>query len=331
MISKKRAFFVSFGIFLWVWLIYIFLFEKNVLYTSPLIEHDILLKNISWESSLWKSVPYKKWDEIEVTFIFPWEGKNHVLLDKNKWNKNISIKKILIDEQIVSDDSIIIEDGQTLKIIGEATQEGILKKEDFKDIIIENEKIKEEIQKTEEKTFSWTLDIHFEKNVLSSHINHLIEITGEQKDLIKYITIGENSFTPIKNNGKVYLAIQKDSFWSGEYFIIVQWENNEIFSLDTKMYFEYGISEVNIANISPQSIQNDRDSFLVLQWNGFSKVISIQLSNNIILKNTSFDIINDRVMSVKIPSWLESGRYYFNIMTVNTIHELKQNSFIIND
>jgi hypothetical protein len=31
----------------------------------------------------------------------------------------------------------------------------------------------------------------------------------------------------------------------------------------------------------------------------------MQLSNNIILKTTSFDIINDNVMSVKIPKDLE--------------------------
>lgn len=330
--AKKNVFFLSLSIVLWVFLIYIFLFEKNTFHKNQSLSHDILLKNLSWESTLWWSIPYKKWDEIEVTFIFPWDGKNHISLDKNKWSKNIPIKKILIDDKITPSSKIIIEDGETLKIIWEANQDGILKKEDFDDIILENEKIKkEEETENKEKSFSGSLDIIFEKNTLSSHINHLIEISWKDKEMIQYLNIWWNSFTPIQNNGKVYLAIEKNTFSSGEYFILIQLENGEIVSLDKKFYFEYWASQVNIANITPNNIKNTQDTFLVLQGNGFSKVISIQLSNNIILKNTSFDIINDSVMSVKIPSGLESGKYYFNIMTVNGIHELKQNSFIIND
>lgn len=330
--AKKNVFLLSISMVLWVTLIYIFLFEKNISHKSQSLSHDILLKNLSWESTLWWSIPYKKWDEIEVTFIFPWDGKNHLSIDTTKQIRDISIKKIFIDDSVPSSDDIIIEDGQTLKIIAETLKDGILKKEDFDDIILENEKIKEEENKeNKEKSFSGTLDIMFERNILSSHINHLIEISWSQKDLIKYVNIWWNSFTPIQNNGKVYLAIEKNTFSSGEYFIIIQLQNGEIVSLDKKFYFEYWASQVNIANITPNNIKNTQDTFLVLQGNGFSKVISIQLSNNIILKNTSFDIINDSVMSVKIPSGLETGKYYFNIMTVNGIHELKQNSFIIND
>lgn len=329
--AKKNVFLLSISMVLWVTLIYIFLFEKNISHKSQSLSHDILLKNLSWESTLWWSIPYKKWDEIEVTFIFPWDGKNHLSIDTTKQIRDISIKKIFIDDSVPSSDDIIIEDGQTLKIIAETLKDGILKKEDFDDIILENEKIKEEENKeNKEKSFSGTLDIMFERNILSSHINHLIEISWSQKDLIKYVNIWWNSFTPIQNNGKVYLAIEKNTFSSGEYFIIIQLQNGEIVSLDKKFYFEYWASQVNIANITPNNIKNTQDTFLVLQGNGFSKVISIQLSNNIILKNTSFDIINDSVMSVKIPSGLETGKYYFNIMTVNGIHELKQNSFIIN-
>lgn len=330
--AKKNVFFLSLSIVLWVFLIYIFLFEKNTFHKNQSLSHDILLKNLSWESTLWWSIPYKKWDEIEVTFIFPWDGKNHLSIDTTKRIPDISIKKIFIDDSVPSSDDIVIEDGQTLKIIAETLKDGILKKEYFDNIILENEKIKEEEKiENKEKSFSGSLDIMFEKNTLSSHINHLIEISWKDKEMIKYVNIWWNSFTPIQNNGKVYLAIEKNTFSSGEYFIIIQLQNDEIISLDKKFYFEYWSSQVNIANITPNNIKNTQDTFLVLQGNGFSKVISIQLSNNIILKNTSFDIINDSVMSVKIPSELESGKYYFNIMTVNRIHELKQNSFIIND
>lgn len=163
----------------------------------------------------------------------------------------------------------------------------------------------------------------------NSNINNLIEITGSGKNLVKYVNIGWVSLTPINESDKTFLTIAKNTFNSWDYFIILQLENNEIVTLNEKIIFTYSNSKVNIANITPDRIKNDKDTFIVLQWNGFAKIISMQLSNNIILKTTSFDIINDNVMSVKIPKDLEIWNYYFNIMTVDGITEVKNNTFYI--
>lgn len=331
MISKHLIYKIIAGIFLGICFVYFFILWKNSDTKTP-FQQDILLKNISWNTQIWESVPYKKWEEIEITFIFPWEGKNKLSLDLSKWNKNISVKKILIDDTETDKNNIIVEDGQTIKIIGEALNDWVVKKEDYQDIIIENEKIEEEKKQEETNThLSGSLNLQFHQTHFNSNINNLVEISGKEIDLIKYVNIWEVSLTPIKNNQKTYLAIEKNTFWAWEYFIIVQLNNNVLIPLDQKVTFEYSNSKVNIANITPRHIENKKDTFIVLQWNGFWKVISIQLSNNIILKNTSFDIINDSVLSVKIPAWLETGNYYFNIMTIDWISELKNNTFTINN
>lgn len=165
---------------------------------------------------------------------------------------------------------------------------------------------------------------------LNSNINNLVEITWSWRELVKYVNIGWVSLTPINESNKTFLTIAKNTFSSWEYFIIVQLNDNEIVTLNEKIKFTYNSSKVNIANITPNTIKNDFDTFIVLQGNWFSKIISIQLSNNIILKTTSFDIINDNVMSVKIPKDLGVWSYYFNIMTIDWITELKNNIFTIN-
>ncbi len=57
--------------------------------------------------------------------------------------------------------------------------------------------------------------------------------------------------------------------------------------------------------------------------------MSIQLSNNLILKNAEFNIINKQVAGVKIPKGLPAGEYYFNIMDTATIYEIKNMKFTI--
>lgn len=331
MISKNLIYKIIALIFLGACFVYFFLIWKNFTQKNISFQQDILLKNLSWNTPIWDIIPYKKWEEVEITFIFPWEWKNKLTLDLTKWNKNISVKKILIDEAETDKNNIIVEDWQTVKIIGEALNDWSLKKEDYEDIIIENEKLEEEKVEEVNTDFSGSLNLSFHQTSFNSNINNLVEISGDQIEFIKYVNIWEVSLTPIKNNQKTYLAIEKNTFWAWEYFIIVQLNNNDLIPLDQKLQFQYSNSKVNIANITPKSIQNIKDTFIVLQWNGFSKVISIQLSNNIILKNTSFDIISDSVLSVKIPAWLETGKYYFNIMTIDWISELKNNTFTINN
>ncbi len=230
-----------------------------------------------------------------------------------------------------------------IKDIWETKKDWILDENKFNDTINELKNNKENNTKKNYITnsTSWSLDINldnqnlnsnitFDNYNLNSNINNLIKINWDKKNLIKYVNIGWVSLTPIVDKDEIFLSIAKNTFWNWEYFIILQMMDNSIITLNKKISFVFNDSETNIANITPKSIKNTQDTHIVLQWNWFSKVISLQLSNNIILKNASFEIISDQVMSVKIPKNLNKWTYFLNIMTTKWIINLKNNTFIIN-
>ncbi len=329
----KKTIIIFFIIFVCISILsyWYFLYNPKIL---EKLSSDLFIKNISWDTPFLDSVPYKKWEELEFTVIYKWEWKNKITLDSEKLKKLINVIKIEVDDKEVSENNIVIDEWSAIKIFWEAIDNWIAKKDELSDIIIQAEKIEEktlEEKKLEEKaeTFTWTINISFDKTKFNSNINNLVELTWSWKEFIKYVNIGWVSLTPIKDNKKIFLTISKNTFTSGEYFVILQLENNNLVPLEEKINFTHSNSLVNIANITPSKVKNDKETFIVLQWNGFSKTISIQLSNNVVLKNTSFDIISDNVMSVQIPAELEKWTYYFNIMTTDWITELKNNTFTI--
>ncbi|MBW7954503.1 hypothetical protein H3C61_01690 [Candidatus Gracilibacteria bacterium] len=292
---------------------------------------EILFKNITWDTKLLKNIPFNNGNEIELNLLIPGDGKNNISLNKDKL-KSLNIEKIIVNDKEVGLNESDFKNVDNIKIIGKSKNNGILNENDFNDIINIKEDKKEEIEIKNDikKSLTGSININLDKYNLNSNINNLIKISGDKKYLIKYVNIGGINLTPIIDKEDIFLSIEKNTFGEGEYFIILQMIDNSIHTLDKKIFFSFSDTETNIANITPKSIKNDTDNIIVLQGNGFSKVISLQLSNNTILKNASFEIISDQVMSVKIPKNLDKGTYFFNIMTTKGIINLKNNTFIIN-
>lgn len=314
-------------------LIFVFYKEKEIIISNSK-NYDILVKNNSWDTNFLENTPYKKSEEIEYNIIFSWENSN-VSINLEEYNKNLKLKKIFLNDiEKSKNDSFDVKEWDSLKIIWETINNGIVKKSQLDNIIkvtpVKKEEDLKDPNKIPEKISTWTINITLDKTSLNWNINNLVEILWEWKDKIKYVTIWQISLTPISENNKVLLTIEKDSFSSWEYFIIVQLKDNTLLTLNEKITITHSKDMVNIANITPNNIKNWSDRYIVLQWNWFSKVISMQLSNNVVLKNTSFNIISDNVISVKIPGEILPWNYYFNIMTTSWITELKNNIFTIN-
>ena len=146
---------------------------------------------------------------------------------------------------------------------------------------------------------------------------------------IEFVNIGEKRIQGVHASGAVLVQIDRDTFTSGEYFVFFTLKSGKILTSDIRLAFEHSSALINIANITPKSLGNDSDKYVVIQGNGFKKIVSIQLSNNLILKNAEFQIINNQVAGVRIPKDLPPGEYYFNIMDTSSIYELKNMRFTI--
>ena len=229
-------------------------------------------------------------------------------IEKKSWNINVTIDKISddldnIQEEIISENNIELEQ---------------------KWIIDNNIEIIPEIIKN--NIFS---DLEFNNISFNSNINNLLEISWENINKIKFLNIWSYSFTPTFKDETAYFLIKKNTFSTGNYFVFIQPIEWKIIPLEIQIDFSFTDSKVNIANITPALVDNTKDTYIVLQWNWFLDIISLQLNNNIILKETSFDIINDKVLSVKIDKQLQTWTYHFNIMTTDGIINLDNMNFTI--
>lgn len=207
-----------------------------------------------------------------------------------------------------------------------------IEKQDISPTLVTNtevevpEEVPEEADIPSEKEPS---NLVFHGTKYNSNIGNLIPITGSALETIEFINIGGIGFRPVLGSGTLFVQVDRDTFASGEYFVFLQLKNGKILTRNEKIIFEHSNARINIANITPKSIQNDQERFVVIQGNGFDKIVSIQLSNNLILKNAEFNIINAHVAGVRIPKGLPAGEYYFNIMDTQSIYELRTMRFTI--
>lgn len=317
-------------------LLFIWLFKYSTNNKSNFFVSSFV-KNNSFETNFEKDVPYKKWDEIEFSFILENNNtsKKEVTLKLEEIKKQIDITEIYIDWKKVSTiDKINIDTNQAKQInIKWITKNNKINNNEV-NIVKETKDIIEEPKKEDIKNkidYNITSkEISLNKNDFSSNIDNLLIITFEKPEIVDFVMIWEKSIKPnYTQKNKIYLNIPKLDFETWEYFLALLLKNWNIIGTNHALKFTLDKNIVNIINITPKEIKNDLDRNIVLQWNWFKKVIWVQLSNSVILKKTSFEIVNDMVMIVKIPLWLEVWEYHLNLMDINSIYELKDKTFSI--
>lgn len=298
---------------------------------------EILMRNLSWDTNLEKFTPYRKNDDLEFIFITEAENSNQAKVDLSALTEKLEISEILVNDTPASLDNLEkIHFDSSLKItVRGKAKEALLIQEPLEWIVkIQFEKKQE---KTEEIPDAKKLtsdriphSITINKGVLSSNINQLLEISGSNDlDTIDRVIIGEKTFVWLALGNTYYVTIPKNTFWNWDFFLGLYLKNGKLITTDEKVSFVYHSSPINIGAVTPSEIKSDVDRYVVVQGNGFEKIISIQLSNNLIFKNTLFNVVNDNVVSIKIPKWLEPGRYYFNIMDTAGIYEAKNMPFTV--
>ena len=321
-----------------IWGVFLVFYKIRDLDFSSGFVTKFFVRNLTWQTDFRESVPYKKGDEIEYSWIFTSDSWKDIDLDISTIKNTIDIEHILLDDKEIREadlKNLQTKDSSLLKITGKA------KKTDnnnaapvvpIKLLETTKEAIKNETIKTEDivsppETESQNIAITQTK--YNSNINNLLTFRGQELGNVKFVNIGEKRIRPVYSSGSLYVQVEKDTFTTGDYFVFLTLKTGKILTPNIHLSFEYSSSPINIANITPKTIQNSEERFVVIQGNGFDKIVSIQLSNNLILKNAEFKIINNQVAWVKIPKDLPVGEYYFNIMDTHSIYELKNMSFSI--
>lgn len=220
-------------------------------------------------------------------------------------------------------------------------------KKDKKDILITNEKLETNstsvnnslivieknnntvindslwINKIDEIIIKEIKNLSIVKLSYSSNIDNTIKFKWVNLDQIKIIEIWDLQFTPHIIDSDLYIPIIKNNILKWNYFIYFYTKSWEKLVYKENIHFNYEPWNIFIGNITPSKIKNDISRNIVLQWKWFSKIISIQLSNNIVFEETSFNIINDNVMSVIIPKWIDQWEYSLNLMNIDWIYKSK--------
>ncbi|MDD2892161.1 MAG: hypothetical protein PHQ95_04300 [Candidatus Gracilibacteria bacterium] len=302
---------------------------------SSHLRTESFMRNLTWQTDFQKNIPFKKGDMIEYTEIYSSDTPRDLALDISSLKKLLDITQIELDGQIISEDTISnlhLKDTSSLKIIGKAKTTNTNDIDNIPTITtttLRTLKEEETIPNIENIPDTEPQNITLQEIQYNSNINNLISITGTNLARISLVNIGGVGFKPITGSGILYVQVSKDTFATGEYFVFFELNNGKIITLNDKITFQHSSALINIANITPNTLKNDMDRYLVIQGNGFDKIISIQLSNNLILKNAEFHIINKQVAEVKIPKGLPIGEYYFNIMDTSSIYELHDMKFTI--
>lgn len=162
-------------------------------------------------------------------------------------------------------------------------------------------------------------NIKISKTKFSSNINNIIKISWNNIEDIIEVKIWNYIYYPSIIEWLLYILVEQNTKLNWEYEVLLVFKDNSVQKLYTKLFFSYNSESLIVSDITPSKIKNDIDRNIILQWKWFSKVISIQLSNNIVLKDTYFNIINDNVLNIKIPKGLDKWIYGINIMNTDWI------------
>ncbi|MFZ4461530.1 MAG: hypothetical protein ACOYN2_03155 [Patescibacteria group bacterium] len=290
---------------------------------------DAYIQSLSATGShLAKSPVYAKGELLEVVYFITPESTLEFIADLHRLNEWLTPESLKINDTktpIIALDKPIAGSGSTIiKVTGRAKFPGnsdsmlgdSTAKIEFtgkKTSVVRPKIVQEEAN---------TRDLTLVAQDFSVNENNLIQITGlpEVTKKVRYLNIGGKSFPALNASGSVYAVVERGEFEKGEYFVGAFLDDGKLVGLDGKVSFTGERKAVNIVAIVPNRVSSEKETYVVLQGNGLSKIVSFQLSNSFIFKNPSFSITSDGVAVVKIPKGLTPGSYIFNMMDTKGIY-----------
>lgn len=307
------------------------------------IEVDYFVTNNTWETWIKKQVPYKKWDEIEISVILKNYSKYKMIYDL--WiEKLIQLLKLTNVNVIANDEDINSNDAKVVKITW-TTQDSWITPENLQDYININnntsKKENEEINKNEivennqiledNELHKTTYDIELSKYEIISNESNLITLTGKDISKIKGVGIGEVVYFVKSYSWINYISIDEKSLNNWIHLIYFLLKNDELRASENSMNVKTFKENVYVSNIMPNKFSNQNSRRITVQWKWLRNTISIQLSNNQVFKKVEFKIVSDSVLALNIWKNFPVWTYNMNIMTLGWIYEISDYNFTVTE
>jgi hypothetical protein len=287
-------------ILLWIFI----LFWKNKYFNDIYFENNYQVSN----HLLWK-----KNDIIKIHILNKEENKN-ITIDKDDISKVMDIQEILKDWKKYNKDQINISEKWKITIVGKLKNSHDWWKPNIK---FESEDIPEKnteiIEKWLFKEISWEID--FKNSQIWSDKTSLIELQWKNISELSILLINNFHIPVQKYNSWYFVSIWANMLnkWSYERYGITK--NNKKIKWKSNLSVKQNSNSTGIYAITPSIIKSSKWWNIVLQWKWLDKILSIQLSNNIIFKQNQFIVLSPNVIAINIPKNIDVWVYYLNIVT----------------
>lgn len=152
------------------------------------------MRNLTWQTDFRSSVPYKKGDDLEYSWIFSGDSPRNIAMDISLLRNFLDITRMELDDKEVSEKDLshmYIRDSSLLKITGKAKNTSSTETVLQPKIVVEiQEREKEEVQK-EEVPIPQTepTGITIDQTRYNSNINNLLTLRGQNLSAIEFVNI----------------------------------------------------------------------------------------------------------------------------------------------
>lgn len=305
------------------------------------IDIDFFVNNITWDTWIKKQIPYKKWDEIEISLILKNYTKYKLMYDI--WiEKIIEILKLTNVNIITENNDLNSKDARVIKITGTTQNSWITpdnlnelveldNKESIKAPNVKDEKDNNDIIQNETIDKKNKYDINLSKYEIINNESSLITLTWQDLRSIKWIWIWEVVYF-VKNYSWInYITIEEKTLNRWIHLIYFLLNNDELRASNSSMNVKSFEDEVYVSNIMPNRFSNQNSRRITVQWKWLKNTISIQLNNNKVFQKVDFKIVSDTVLALNIWKNFPVWTYNMNIMTLEWIYEIKDYNFTVTE
>lgn len=322
-------------------------FVLNLQQTSNI--DDELDKESWWAEVIWRwyNITQKKYINEKDNDIRKWDILERTIIVKN--NKNTSIDSIRVKDtnsfnEKTSEFNIDLKWKKAEKIsydivvgkeIDKLVESIEFKPENTIGKTIQRKEIVVEVLEQKEIKSIWSIN-STSLNSINNDFDQYLEIYWTNLDIISNVLIRCSHKTEIlniskKTENKVWVSINAWSLevWQCEIWAI--FNNLSFFSwISISVTKTENIdNDINVRDITPNTISSSKWWPVVFQWKWFEKIIAVQMENWVIFDLQVLKIINSNVMIVAIPKWLEKKEYLFRLLTKDWIFNYS-NKLIIN-